>query len=78
MKKIKIMLTVIAVVGVVGGALAFKAHNRLGVWYCSSESEGICTAEYTQHTAGGSILFCSSTRGGKCTIVKTHMVPDSK
>jgi len=78
MKKIKIMLTSIAVVAVVSGALAFKAHNRLGNWFCSSVSGGTCTAKYSQGTLGGSTLFCSSVSGGSCTTSKDHMTSDSK
>lgn len=32
MKKVKIMLTAIAVLAVVGGALAFKAQKFSGIW----------------------------------------------
>lgn len=39
MQKIKLMLSVIAVVAVVGGALAFKAKGK--TMYCSTVSGGV-------------------------------------
>jgi len=43
MKKIKIMLTLIAVLAIVGGALAFKAESKWGFTYCTtSAANGHC------------------------------------
>ncbi|MDR3716745.1 MAG: hypothetical protein P4L51_28390 [Puia sp.] len=51
MKKAKIMLTGIAVLAVVGGALAFKAKMSTSPAYCylSSNTEGTCTAFIDAH-----------------------------
>lgn len=44
MKKVKIMLTAITVMAVVGGALAFKAQKFSSRVYCTTEAApGACT-----------------------------------
>ena len=51
MKKVKIMLTSIAIVAVVGGALAFKAQTFSGgnVWTIK-DANGFCTISTTKST----------------------------
>lgn len=51
MKLAKIMLTAIAVLAVVGGALAFKANKRFISNYCilttvQKPNGGVCTGDY--------------------------------
>jgi len=49
MKRAKVMLTAIAVLAVVGGALAFKANNKFNKTYCVLTTDGTtggsCTSE---------------------------------
>jgi hypothetical protein len=48
MKKVKVMLTVIAVMAVVGGALAFKARSYAGI-FCTkqiNDGPGFCQGWY--------------------------------
>ncbi len=43
MKKVKFMLMAIAIIAVVGGALAFKASEKYNLQYCTTTVEGdIC------------------------------------
>lgn len=49
MKKAKIMLTAIAVLAVVGGALAFKAKSAANV-YCKNTAGTTCTKALYQTT----------------------------
>jgi hypothetical protein len=42
MKRVKIMLTAIAVLAVVGGALAFKAKKFTSTIYCSDNTTTFC------------------------------------
>jgi len=76
MKKIKIMLTAIAVVGVVGGALAFKAHKAGGGLFCSTSSgtAGTCNTEYIADS-GGSAKYCTTVSGGLCASATTKVSP---
>jgi hypothetical protein len=62
MKKAKIMLTSIAIMGVVGGALAFKAHNTFnGNLKCITVAGGQCTVStYSTVASGGEILTCTA------------------
>ena len=61
MKKAKIMLMAIAVLGVVGGALAFKAQKFLGNYYCSTtKTTGAhCSSSYITEV-GGATLYCTT------------------
>jgi len=79
MKKIKITLTAITVVAVIGGALAFKTHNRTGSLYCSSVSgtAGVCTTRYSEFSNGSS-LYCTTTNGGTCSTVTSKVIRDAK
>lgn len=45
MKKAKIMMTALAVLAVVGGALAFKAKNP-ALFYSTDPSNGQCSVEF--------------------------------
>lgn len=65
MKKAKIMLTVIAIMGIVGGALAFKA-KRGAVIYCATASNLPCNAIVFDRTINPlttleSFGYCSTT-----------------
>ena len=45
MKKVKIMLTAVAILAVVGGALAFKAQKGLQIFYKTLDSDPTCTLQ---------------------------------
>lgn len=47
MKKAKIVLTAVAVLAVVGGALAFKANRFVHTFYQSTVAGGPCAVTYT-------------------------------
>lgn len=68
MKKIKIMLSVIAVLSAVGGALAFKAKSD--DIFCSTTSGGQCqlSHDYTFATGANFIqsLYCTDQSSGVC------------
>jgi len=70
MKKAKILLTVIAVFGIAGGALAYKAHTkRLGNWFCSAVSSTSCPIlASTTSFPLGITLFCTDVAEDPCTI----------
>jgi hypothetical protein len=50
MKKAKVMLSAIAVIAVIGGALAFKASKTLtiGYYFCNSSSQCAYTTKLTK------------------------------
>ena len=52
MKKVKILLSVVAVIGLVGGALAFKASNTQSVWVHDPNDARVsaCTKQVFQAT----------------------------
>jgi hypothetical protein len=63
MKKIKILLTAITVLTVVGGALAFKAA-KFSKSYCTKSATGQCTSFATQSKivdVGGSLIWAIET-----------------
>jgi hypothetical protein len=60
MKKAKLMLTGIAILAVVGGALAFKAKTAFGFKYCYSTTSGTCNlgdANYKIDAATGTQYY---------------------
>lgn len=64
MKKAKIMLSAIAIMGIAGGALAFKA-KRGAVVYCAPNATSPCNItvlDYTIHPIVGDPAFCTSIR----------------
>jgi hypothetical protein len=82
MKKVKIMLTAITVMAVVGGALAFKAAKFNTVVFCTTEAApGACTVV----TPGFSILAqpgqvqsagsssCTDSPNGNCAETTTYV-----
>jgi len=69
MKKAKLLLTVIAVFGIVGGALAYKAHTkRLGNWFCSTTPSSVCTILASTTNLGSTIRYCTDVFEDACTI----------
>jgi len=72
MKKAKLLLTVIAVFGIIGGALAYKAHTkRLGNWFCSTTtglSNCPLLASTTNNLTLGIIRYCTDVQEDACTI----------
>jgi len=62
MKKVKIMLTIIGVLTVVGGALAFKANRVAGTFFCSTTASPIslCTIKATTGRAHTTVLYCTT------------------
>ncbi|OQP67792.1 hypothetical protein [Niastella populi] len=77
MKKAKIMLTVIAVLAVVGGALAFKANKKFNTNYCiltTAGSAGTCTGEILGYRLATAIdqnkvtyYYTTKNQGDVCT-----------
>lgn len=71
MKKVKIMLTAIAVLAVVGGALAFKANRQVKI-FCSDHPtlKAFCVeltpSTFTQDDSGPS--YCTTVGGTTCNI----------
>ena len=68
MKKIKVMLSAIVVLAVVGGALAFKAKGE--EVYCSSEPKASnCPIldDYTFHPTGNVVSYCTDGANLPCT-----------
>jgi hypothetical protein len=53
MKKAKLMLTSIAILAVVGGALAFKAKSAYTSKFCTSTTSGTCPGAFAAGQAGG-------------------------
>jgi len=81
MKKVKIMLTAITVLAVVGGALAFKAHSITGGHYCSTVSgnSGVCqTTQYRIQPIGfEDQLYCTTEDKGTCGTTLEKIVQDN-
>ncbi|HEU4552226.1 MAG TPA: hypothetical protein VFS25_05310 [Chitinophaga sp.] len=73
MKKIRIMLAAIVVLGSVGGALAFKAKNYSPFQYCyRTQTSGICTTSFSTEgvangIGAGTYYFTTTTDASKCT-----------
>jgi len=59
MKKAKIMLTAIAVLAVVGGALAFKARQNPNLFYCATVNgvPNICTTSPYSSISGNPTTY---------------------
>jgi len=72
MKKAKILLTVIAVFGIVGGALAYKAHTkRLGNWFCTTSTLGSTYCPVLANTTNNMAAitqYCTDIAEDPCTI----------
>jgi len=71
MNKAKFMLLGIGVVGVVGGALAFKAQKFVGTKYCTVLTDTNCpaSAEFIPSQPGGAAeqLHCTAASSSTCT-----------
>jgi hypothetical protein len=78
MKQIKIMLTSIAIIGVVGGALAFKAKN-FGVQYCKGaafvvgQPTGACPNVVFSTTLDATTPFYATLKNGACPAACTSL-----
>ena len=74
MKKAKIMVTAIAILAVVGGALAFKARTfSFETLYITSGTAGVCDKKVTTLTRNddiGALRYASTTSAGTCTQIK--------
>ncbi len=70
MKKAKFMLSAIALVTLVGGAFAFKAHNAsTGNLFCSPTLHGTPVGKYTSvPNPQGTPSFCTTVSNGDATI----------
>ena len=69
MKKAKLMLTGIAVLAVVGAALAFKAKSTFNTSYCTSNTSGTCPNFISGKKPGttGTRIYYVITDGTDCT-----------
>jgi hypothetical protein len=75
MKKAKVLLTAICLIGIVGGVLAFKAHKRLGPLWCTDiATSGTCTKRFTPDPTGTD-KFCTTTSTGHCDLL-VKVVPN--
>lgn len=77
MKKAKMMLTALAILTVVGGALAFKSKHFNGNLICAAAS-GLCPTippiqKYTA-SPSGQLKFCAPLGSVNCT-VSTRVIP---
>lgn len=67
MKKAKIILTLITVFAVAGGALAFKAYKEYNGQYFCQETEGVCSNTLTKYkvvtTGNSDFLECNNGSG---------------
>lgn len=72
MKKVRIMLTAIAILAVVGGALAFKAGTNPNTRYCykTGTAVGTCTTtapvDFTANSGSG-IRYTTTSNVSNCT-----------
>lgn len=78
MKRVKVMLSAIAVLAIVGGTLAFKAQK--GTFsYCvlsTDETQGdFCTSTFLQKRNAGSAEYFTSTIANDCTKVTCNGQP---
>lgn len=76
MKKAKIMLMVLGIIGVVSGAMAFKAKKFNGTWFCSTTSTtkncpGVYTTACAQPTTR---LYCTQDPTATCSMLKSVCV----
>jgi hypothetical protein len=73
MKKVRIIFTAIAVLTVVGGALAFKAKDFTSTTLFSRASDGHCTLEkaYLTKASGTTTISASIDYDGACTTFTT-------
>jgi hypothetical protein len=69
MKKAKLLLTGIAVLAIVGGALAFKAKSAFNKNYCTSDTSGTCPnfASAKKGGTSGTIIYYVTTAGTDCS-----------
>lgn len=62
MKKVKVMLTAIAILAVLGGALAFKAKKFGSTIYCPGPTTTYCLVPYdgfTTTNTGSTLVHCT-------------------
>jgi len=88
MKRAKIMLTAVAVLAVVGGALAFKANTKFTKTYCilttvNNPSGGTCTGQFVNSktsTTGSRYWYIEKPTGQNCNtqscLVSTSIVAE--
>jgi len=72
MKKVRMIVSAVAVFAIVGSALAFSGHKN-GAYLCQSSS-GTCTSttKYKIDTQNGTSMFCNDGAGGSsCTTSRT-------
>jgi hypothetical protein len=60
MKKVKIMLAAIAVVGIVGGSLAFKTAKIAGPIFTGTLGSGVCTTQVNAVIKSGTANVAAS------------------
>ena len=79
MKKARIMLSAIAVFAIVGGALAFKAHNAYhGNLFCTAvkDTKPTSITTYTITNVPGITLYCTTATTLEAT-TSTLVTPDN-
>ncbi len=71
MKKVRVMLTALTVLSVVGGALAFKAKKFNGNLHCSITKGAACTNAVFTAADEGVRLFCEPLSSTICNTLVT-------
>lgn len=77
MKKVKVMLSAIAVFAVIGGALAFKAKDTQRTFYTIDPVDGNCTSTTSllstttiQAAVGTFVQLATGAQNGACPVIK--------
>jgi len=80
MRKAKVILTVVSLITIVGGALAFKAYRISGSFFCSTiPTTGPCPIIVTTNLAivgPVTFLYCGTLYGEECTQLITVKTTD--
>lgn len=69
MKKAKIMLMALGVIGIVSGAMAFKAKKFTGTYFCSTTKTINCPGTYTTGAGATTRLFCTQDASLTCSVL---------
>jgi hypothetical protein len=69
MKKVRMIVSAVAIFAVVGSALAFKSHKTSGLFFCNVNANQAATCsdqvtKYIINTSTGSAAFCNNGAGG--------------
>lgn len=78
MKRARVLLTIIVIFAIVAGALAFKAHRGVTIFYRSTANgTGACTAtlvNYTMVVTVSATVYCTTVPNAPCSVRCTFRV----